>query len=195
MGEKWYPEGMAFLQRCFLFTSPLFLVGWAAAQTASPLPSPSPSREERRQAKVASEYLNAIEGMHISTIRADSLKSELGDTNLILVDVRQPSEQIVSMLPGAVTPYEFAQKFKTGFPAGKRVVVYCTIGHRSGEYAEELQVKDVPVQNLEGGILGWTHVGGKLLRDSGGVEVPTKKVNVYSEDMQKWIALDYTAVW
>lgn len=169
----------------------LFSASWAFAQT----PSAAPSREERRQAKVAEEYLKAIEGMHISTLKADSLKSELGDTNLILVDVRQPNEQMVSMLPGALTPYEFSQMFKTGFPVGKRVVVYCTIGHRSGEYAEELQVKDVPVQNLEGGILGWTHVGGKLVRDSGGVEVSTKKVNVYSEDMKNWVALDYQAVW
>jgi rhodanese-related sulfurtransferase len=157
--------------------------------------APSPSREERRQAKVRSEYLKATVGIHSPTIKADSLKSQLGDTNLILVDVRQPVEQMVSMLPGALTPYEFAQKFKHGFPATKRVVVYCTIGHRSGKYAEELQVKNVPVQNLEGGILAWTHAGGLLTRDSAGIRVPTKKAHVYSGDMQKWISLDYEAVW
>jgi len=159
------------------------------------LSAQAPSREERRQAKVREEYLKATVGIHVPTIKADSLKAQLSDTNLILVDVRQPNEQMVSMLPDALTPYEFAQKFKTGFPKGKRVVVYCTIGHRSGKYAEQLQVKDVPVQNLEGGILAWTHAGGLLMRDSGGVRVSTKKVHVYSEDMQKWIALDYEAKW
>jgi rhodanese-related sulfurtransferase len=186
-----------------LHTGLLFLtVSTALSQGPSPAPS-SPSigltsplsREERRRTKVAEEYLQATEGMQIATLPADSLKSQLGDTNLVLVDVRQPNEQIVSMLPGALTTYEFSQKFKTGFPASKRVVVYCTIGHRSGEYAEELQTKNVPVQNLEGGIIGWTHVGGKLVRDSAGVLVPTQKVHVYSEDMQKWIALDYVPVW
>ncbi len=172
---------------------PLFFLALLLTNLAAQ--APSPSREERRRAKVAQEYVKATQGINVPTLKADSLKSQLGDTNLILIDVRQPNEQIVSMLPGALTPYEFAQRFKTGFPAGKRVVTYCTIGHRSGEYAEELQVKGVPVQNLEGGILAWTHAGGKLTRDSGGVRVPTKKVHVYSQDMKEWIALDYTAVW
>lgn len=165
----------------------LFLVVWVSAQT--------PSREERRQAKVREEYLKATQHIHVPTIRADSLKAQIGDTNLILVDVRQPNEQIVSMLPGALTTYELAQKCKGGFPKGKRVVVYCTIGRRSGEYATQLQSRDLPVQNLEGGILAWTHAGGLLERDSVGVRVPTKKVHVYDSNMQKWIALDYEAVW
>ena len=155
----------------------------------------TPSREERRQAKVRQEYLKATEHIHVPTIKADGLKAQLGDTNLILVDVRQPNEQMVSMLPGALTPYEFSQKFKTGFPKTKRVVTYCTLGFRSGKYAEQLQSRDLPVQNLEGGILAWTHVGGVLERDSAEVKVSTKKVHVYDSNMQKWIALDYEAVW
>ena len=171
--------------RWFLFVS--CAIGLSLAQT--------PSREERRQAKVREEYLKATQHIHVPTIRADSLKTQIGDTNLILVDVRQPNEQLVSMLPGALTTYELAQKCKGGFPKGKRVVVYCTIGRRSGEYATQLQARDLPVQNLEGGILAWTHVGGLLEHDSAGVRVPTKKVHVYAEDMQTWIALDYEAVW
>jgi len=155
----------------------------------------TPTRAERRQAKVREEYLKETVAIHVPTIKADSLKAHLSDTNLILVDVRQPNEQIVSMLPGAMTPYELAQKVKGGFPKGKRVVVYCTIGRRSGEYAEQLVSKGVPVQNLEGGILAWTHAGGMLFRDSSGVKVETKKVHVFDLTMQKWIALDYEAVW
>ena len=157
--------------------------------------SQAPSREERRKAKVREEYLNATEHIHVPTIKADSLKAQISDTNLILVDVRQPNEQMVSMLPGALTPYEFSQKFKTGLPKTKRVVTYCTLGFRSGEYAQQLQSRDLPVQNLEGGILAWTHAGGKLERDSSGIKVMTKKVHVYDSNMQKWIALDYEAVW
>ena len=154
----------------------------------------APSRNERRLAKVREEYLKATEHIHVPTIIADSLKAQIGDTNLILVDVRQPNEQMVSMLPGALTPYEFSQKFKTGFPKNKRVVTYCTLGFRSGEYAQQLQSMTLPVQNLEGGILAWTHAGGLLERDSAGVKVSTKKVHVYESNMQKWISLDYEAV-
>ena len=141
------------------------------------------------------EYLKATEGIHVPTIRADSLKVHINDTDLVLVDVRQPNEQMVSMLPHALTPYEFSQKFKSGFPKGKNVVAYCTIGHRSGLYAQQLEVRDIPVRNLEGGILAWTHVSGILERDSAGIKVPTKKVHVYADDMKNWIALDYEAVW
>src|SRR5262249_33727366 len=73
--------------------------------------SQSPNREERRKNRVREEYLKATEHIHVPTITADSLKAHLADTDLVLVDVRQPNEQMVSMLPGAFTPYEFAQKF------------------------------------------------------------------------------------
>ena len=154
-----------------------------------------PSRNERREAKVRSEYLKATADIHVPTIRVDSLRARLNDTNLILIDVRQPPEQVVSMLPNALTPYQFSQKFQTGFPTTKHVVTYCTLGFRSGKYAEQLQAKGIAVQNLEGGILAWTHISGLLLRDSAGMKVETKKVHVYTLDMQKWIALDYEAVW
>ena len=155
----------------------------------------TPSRNERREAKVRSEYLKATVDIHVPTIRADSLQARLNDTNLILIDVRQPPEQMVSMLPNALTPYQFSQKFQTGFPTTKHVVTYCTLGFRSGKYAGQLQAKGIAVQNLEGGILAWTHISGLLLRDSSGIKVETKKVHVYTPDMQKWIALDYEAVW
>src|SRR3990172_5078091 len=108
---------------------------------AAALFTQSASRDEKRAAKVRTEYLKATLDIHVPTIRADSLKARLGDTNLVLVDVRLPGEQKVSMLPGALAPREFAEKFRGGFPAGKTVVTYCTIGYRSGKYAEQLLEK------------------------------------------------------
>jgi rhodanese-related sulfurtransferase len=168
----------------------------AVILAVGPAYSQTVSREEKREAKVRTEYVKATMDIHVPTIRADSLKARIGDTDLVLVDVRQPEEQKISMLPGALTPKEFAEKFRHGFPIGKRVVTYDVLGYRGGKYAEQLQEKGLPVQNLEGGILSWTHVQGALeARDSAGTRTPTHQVHVYARDMRNWIALDYEAVW
>ncbi len=156
----------------------------------------APSRNERRENVVRTEYLKLTADLHVPVITPEKLKKELDDPNLVLVDVRQPAEQKVSMLPHAFTTFQFAQRFHYGFPKDKHIVTYCTIGNRAGKYAEELLAKGLPVQNLEYGLLGWTHVEGPLVtRDSAGAWVPTKKVHVFSQDMHNWIALDYQAVW
>ena len=156
----------------------------------------SPTRDEKRAAKVRTEYVKATMEIHVPTIRADSLQAHLNDTDLVLVDVRQPGEQKVSMLPNALTTQAFAEKFRTGFPVYKRIVVYDVLGYRSGKYAEQLIEKKLNVQNLEGGILAWTHAGGKLItRDSAGTVIPTRQVHTYEKDMKNWAALEYEAVW
>ncbi len=172
------------------------LIGAFLTLLASEASLQVPSRNEKREAKVRTEYLKATLDIHVPTIRPMALKSQLGDTNLILVDVRQENEQKVSMIPAALTPKELAIRFRSGFPPGKRIVTYCTIGYRSGIYAEQLQAKGLPVENLEGGILGWTHVSGPLVtKDSTGKTVSTHLVHVYASDMRQWIAMDYQAIW
>ena len=57
-------------------------------------------------------------------------------------------------------------------------VAYCTIGHRSSEYAERQAVAGRRVLNLTGSILAWTHAGGPLVAESG----PTTRLHVYGSD-------------
>jgi sodium/bile acid cotransporter 7 len=59
------------------------------------------------------------------------------------------------------------------------VISYCTIGYRSGELAQKLQKKDIPVLNLGGGILAWLHAGGKVYKQGKAVN----RVHVYGK---KW---------
>jgi len=110
-----------------------------------------------------------------------------GDT--ILVDVRTPAEQAVSMLPGAITQSAFAAA--RDLYRDKTVVTYCTIGARSGEYAEELRGEGIEVFNLKGSILAWSHAGLPLVDREGH---DTKKVHTYG---QKWdlVADGYEGVW
>lgn len=109
--------------------------------------------------------------------------------NLVLVDVRSPEEQAISMIPGAITAEAFAAAENSY--RDKIIVTYCTIGARSGVYADELRRKGFDVLNLKGSLLAWTHAG-LPLRDSEGRD--TKRVHVYGK---KWnlVADGYEAVW
>jgi rhodanese-related sulfurtransferase len=95
--------------------------------------------------------------------------------NFILVDVRTPQERQVSVIPGAVDGDSFEHHFADH--QHKKIIVYCTIGYRSGFYARTLREKGLDAYNLREGILGWTHIDGLLL-DSHGQS--TQRVHVYS---------------
>jgi rhodanese-related sulfurtransferase len=107
----------------------------------------------------------------------------------VLVDVRTPEEQAVSMLPGAITQADF-EAARDQY-RDKTIVTYCTIGARSGEYAEKLQADGMDVYNLKGSILAWTHAKLPLV-DGEGHE--THKIHTYG---QEWdlAAEGYEATW
>ena len=96
----------------------------------------------------------------------------------VFVDVREPAEMEISMLPGAVSVEDY--ETRAGQIKDKRVIAYCTIGYRSGEFAEKMVERGVMVFNLEGGILAWVWEGG-VLHNAAGQAV--KQVHVYAE---KW---------
>lgn len=102
----------------------------------------------------------------------------------LLLDVRTPRERAVSIIPGAVT--ELGTQ-----PPGTRVVVYCTIGLRSGIRARELRAQGLEAVNLRGGILSWLAEGGQLVDAEG---QPTRAVHVYG---RRWDAVpdDVDSVW
>lgn len=153
------------------------------------------SKAEKLEGKLRVAILKATKGIDAPLIMATELKRIIDDTNLVLIDVRQPKEQEISMLPRALTTTGFAERFRRGIPAGKRLVVYCTIGYRSGKYAMELARQGIRAENLEGGVLAWSFAGGEFLaKDPSGALVPTVRVHVYDPE---WNILhpDYRAVW
>ena len=136
---------------------------------AGPATAQALSRAEKLEGRLRVAVLKATKDLKSPVIKALELLAILEDTNLVLIDVRQPPEQEVSMLPHAITPAEFAARFRRGIPKEKRLVVYCTIGYRSGKYAEELAKQGIKADNLEGGVLAWSFIGGRLLaKDANG---------------------------
>ena len=94
----------------------------------------------------------------------------------VFIDVRTPEEQMVSMLPGAVTEKDLEDT--PSILQGKTAVAYCTIGYRSGLYAADKSREGIRVLNAQGGILAWVFSGGKVYH--AGSE--TKRVHVYEEE-------------
>jgi len=127
------------------------------------------------------------------------LRERLGQgEDIILVDVRTPEEQLVSMIPGAVTQAKFEAEVlpkllrlggagdssdgpctiggasdtwvSDAVPRRAPLVVpYCTVGYRSGLYCREL-FNDHGLRHLSNGegIIMWTFDGGDLVRPEPG---------------------------
>ncbi|MBT6154899.1 MAG: rhodanese-like domain-containing protein [Planctomycetaceae bacterium] len=125
----------------------------------------------------------------VPDVTAAELRSLLENGEVLVVDVRDANERDVSTIPGAITVKEFERDHSDSRDAS--VVTYCTIGYRSGLFADQLRQRGVTVLNLSGGILAWSHAGGQLVTPTGD---PTKRVHVYG---RRWNLLptDYDAVW
>ncbi|WP_040398433.1 rhodanese-like domain-containing protein [Cesiribacter andamanensis] len=117
---------------------------------------------------------------NIPMIAADSLAGILQNQQVVLLDVRNPEEQAVSQLPGAIAiEYEgFIPQRLDSLDSDRPIVVYCTVGFRSGNIGEQLQrVGFSRVSNLYGGILEWKNRGHAVVTPSG---QPTEQVHTYS---------------
>lgn len=95
------------------------------------------------------------------------------DRPAVLVDVREPHERLVSMLPGAITREDFERhsaRYRSWL-----VVPYCTIGVRSGHYTRALRTQGFEARNLAGSALAWAHAGLPFEADG----KVTRRVHVY----------------
>ena len=145
---------------------------------------------EEEMDKIAEMYAQARTAFpEVPDISPAELLRELPEDRYVLVDVREPHEQAVSRIPGALTVDEFAARRDE--LRDREVVTYCTIGARSGRFAAELLRDGWEARNLAGAILGWTHVGGPLVDGDG---EPTRRVHVFG---RRWslAAEGYEEVW
>jgi len=105
---------------------------------------------------------------------------------LVVVDVRTKDEQDVSMITTALRKEEF--EVRKGEFKDHKVVAYCTIGYRSGQYVEKLCGESFDAYNLKGSILAWTHAGGELVETvgagAGGIApaLITNRVHTFGKD-------------
>ena len=167
----------ALLAACLLIL--LAPVGPAGAQSGAQLRVESMYREYEREAFPGVPAVTAV----AARAWADSV-------DVVFVDVRAPRERRISELPGALSAAEFEQTADRY--TDRPVIVYCTIGYRSGIETVALRTRGVEAYNLEGGILAWAHAEGEVV--DGVSALPTHRVHVYG---RRWNLLPagWTGVW
>lgn len=159
-----------------LVTLTLFLVlcGFGPHGSASGDPA-------ARIESLATECANETEGRFEITVTQAFPQNSEKARNWILVDVRSQPEREISSIAGSVPRAEFEAR-RDDFRA-RPILVYCTVGCRSGSYVEQLVAEGFEAWNLHGGVLAWSIAGREMVDAEGR---PTTKVHVYGK---RWAVL------
>jgi rhodanese-related sulfurtransferase len=84
---------------------------------------------------------------------------------ITLLDVRDPNEVNLGMIPGAVhvSRGNLESKIEALIPRDAHVIIYCASGNRSAFAAETMtQMGYENVASMAGGIRGWAEAGGDV---------------------------------
>ena len=166
---------------------------WVAPRVRAGDTDENRARVEQMYADYREDSFSELPDLTVAEARsvADSLAATASpDDDVIWLDVRDARERRISGLPDAIDQQTFVRNREDW--ADRPVVVYCTVGYRSGLSARELRRKGVEAWNLAGGILAWAHEGGRVL--DGRTGEPTRRVHVYG---WRWNLLPegWKAVW
>jgi rhodanese-related sulfurtransferase len=112
-----------------------------------------------------------------------------GSESWVIVDARAKEEMAVSTIPGAITMDELSATLESY--RGTSILVYCTVGCRSGDATESLMADGYRAHNLWGGVIAWALHGKPFITPDG---EETYQVHVFDE---KWnvIPPPYETVW
>lgn len=134
------------------------------------------------------QTIAGIEAPRVTVQEAQRLMREEG---AIVLDTRTEEEFAVSHVAGArFLPFGWWQalagpRLPKDLPRDKPVVVFCTVGWRSGKVtASLLAAGQRRVFNVEGGILAWRRAGLPLVDAS---NAPTKAVHPYNSSWARYL--------
>lgn len=136
--------------------------------------SSAETTDKQRVEKIDNKFQQLTKKFTCPVIEAAELQKLITSKQIILIDIRTKNEQNISMLPGAITQEEF-EKSPDKFQSSE-LVAYCTIGYRSGKFAEKF--KKYRIKNLKGGVLAWSHIQGPFIKDG----KLTTKVHTYAKE-------------
>lgn len=106
--------------------------------------------------------------MSVPEITVEEL-DELGTTNIMLVDVREPDEYAAGRVPGAVLiPLATVPDRTDEIPKDSTVYLICASGGRSMNAAEYLDANGWDTVNISGGTKAWIAFGKPV--DQGAVD-------------------------
>lgn len=135
-----------------------------------------------REEKARVQMLSYTKQFKAATISANEVQQlEQDGTRAILVDVRTADERSVSMLRGAVTSTQFdALVARNEIDKSMLIVPYCTIGYRSGVFADKIAAEGFSnVRNSEGIVLwSYSDAAARIVNDK---DQPVTRVHVYGD--------------
>jgi rhodanese-related sulfurtransferase len=104
------------------------------------------------------QFLQGIPRDYYGLRNIDRLKTRLKETDLVLVDVREPSEYAAGRIDGAINiPLRTLAQNLDQIPKDKPVMLYCSSGYRTGMGVMTLRL--LGYDNVEGfppSYKGWT---------------------------------------
>ena len=135
------------------------------------------------KSKAFDSLLNVMVTKSVSTVGCEDIKKM---KNIVLLDTREKREYEVSHLKNAhwVGFENFDLKSVAAIPKDANIVVYCSIGVRSGKIGEKLmQAGYSNVHNFYGSIFEWVNQGNPVYDMAG---KPTKKIHGYNWKWGVW---------
>ncbi len=157
-----------------VLTLSLFLFACGSQGAASEEPA-------ARVENLASECADQTEGRYEITVDEAFPQDSAKARNWVLIDVRTQQEREISIIAGSLHLAEF--EARRDDLRDRPILVYCTVGCRSGAYVEQLVADGFEAWNLHGGVLAWSIAGREMVDPEGR---PTTRVHVYGK---RWAVL------
>ena len=135
------------------------------------------------KSKAFDSLLNVMVTKSVPTVGCEDIKKM---KNVVLLDTREKREYEVSHLKNAhwVGFKNFDLKSVAAIPKDANIVVYCSIGVRSGKIGEKLmQAGYSNVHNFYGSIFEWVNQGNPVYDMAG---KPTNKIHGYNWKWGVW---------
>lgn len=169
--------------------APLLLVVLTAWHAVANGGDPAENDARVRVQRMYEDY-RAESFPNVFEVSADRAAAFADSADALWLDVRTARERKVSVIEGAVDQRTFDQHREAW--AGRPVIVYCTVGYRSGLATRELREEGIEAYNLAGGVLAWIHAAGTLVDGRSGDA--TQRVHVYG---RRWnlVPEGWKAVW
>ena len=100
-------------------------------------------------------------GRKVKDLTVADVAAGMRNGEILLVDVREPSELAAESIPGAVAmPLSRFDPKAIEVPEGKRVVFSCRSGRRSVDASQIAQMQGLAYnEHMAGGILAWKAAG------------------------------------
>jgi rhodanese-related sulfurtransferase len=121
-------------------------------------------------------------GLSVPEINLSDFEKVVKESDTILVDVREPEERQISIIPSAISIDDFNQKLTKGeITDNFTVIAYCTIGVRSALFVDQIlkKTKISKIYNFRGSILLWCHSHPVVNPKD---NQPTHNIHVYGPD-------------